>query len=270
MVQCLTLQTSSPRAAFLASCGHWSWSHPPPSKRTALPRKLFLLVPGRATGREQPRTYERGRPFSTSPPPAGQEEDRATAAASTAATTDSDSVEDAPKQILLYEAGSKRLLRISSATATMNGFFWSFYVGVLEAAIPTTTWEPWGYVGLGCTALMFAVSHTFSKHWVSRVSYFPEWRLISVATHTFFGVGGTVLPSVKAKAIYRPFKVKGDFFFSLLDKEDGVFHNRELLMRLLSATPGGDVALHQTADGDEPASPTKAKQPWKKRKRGGR
>lgn len=52
-------------------------------------------------------TYERGRPFSTSPPPAGQEEDRATAAASTAATTDSDSVEDAPKQILLYEAGSK-------------------------------------------------------------------------------------------------------------------------------------------------------------------
>lgn len=158
----------------------------------------------------------------------------------------------------------------------MNGFFWSFYVGVLEAQIPTTTWEPWGYVGLGCTALMFAVSHTFSKHWVSRVSYFPEWRLISVSTHTFFGservprlikLGGTVLPSVKAKAIYRPFKVKGDFFFSLLDIEDGVFHNRELLLRLLSTTPDGDVTLHTPADSDE-AAPAKAKQPWKKRKRG--
>lgn len=29
--------------------------------------------------------------------------------------------------------------------------------------------------------------------------------------------------------------------FSLLDKEDGVFHNRDLLMKLLKATPDGDV-----------------------------
>lgn len=42
----------------------------------------------------------------------------------------------------MYHA--QRLLRISSATAVMNGFFWSFYVGVLEAQLPSTTWEPWG------------------------------------------------------------------------------------------------------------------------------
>lgn len=35
--------------------------------------------------------------------------------------------------------------------------------------------------------------------------------------------------------------MKGDFFFSLLDIEDGVFHNRELLLRLLATTPDGDV-----------------------------
>lgn len=38
-----------------------------------------------------------------------------------------------------------------------------------------------------------------------------------------------------------PRQVKGDFFFSLLDIEDGVFHSRELLLRLLATTPDGDV-----------------------------
>lgn len=36
-------------------------------------------------------------------------------------------------------------------------------------------------------------------------------------------------------------------FFSLLDKDDGVFHNRDFLMKLLKATPGGDVV--STASG---------------------
>lgn len=35
--------------------------------------------------------------------------------------------------------------------------------------------------------------------------------------------------------------MRGDFFYSLLDSDDGVFHNRDFLMRLLNATPSGDV-----------------------------
>ena len=36
-------------------------------------------------------------------------------------------------------------------------------------------------------------------------------------------------------------QVKGDFFYSLLDTDDGVFHNKDLLINLLKATPGGDA-----------------------------
>lgn len=36
-------------------------------------------------------------------------------------------------------------------------------------------------------------------------------------------------------------QVKGDMFYSLLDTDEGIFHNRDFLMRILKATPGGDV-----------------------------
>lgn len=36
-------------------------------------------------------------------------------------------------------------------------------------------------------------------------------------------------------------QVRGDYFNSLLDTADGTFHNREMLMRLLKASPTGEV-----------------------------
>lgn len=36
-------------------------------------------------------------------------------------------------------------------------------------------------------------------------------------------------------------QVRGDYFNSLLDTDDGVFHNKEMLMRLLKASPQGEV-----------------------------
>lgn len=35
--------------------------------------------------------------------------------------------------------------------------------------------------------------------------------------------------------------MRGDYFNSLLDTADGKFHNREMLMRLLKASPNGEV-----------------------------
>lgn len=36
-------------------------------------------------------------------------------------------------------------------------------------------------------------------------------------------------------------KVRGDYFNSLLDTDDGVFHNKEMLVRLLKTSPHGEV-----------------------------
>lgn len=51
--QCLTLQTFSPRVAFLASCARSLSSRRPPSKRTVLPQTLFLLAPARQSAIER-------------------------------------------------------------------------------------------------------------------------------------------------------------------------------------------------------------------------
>eukprot|EP00752_Nemacystus_decipiens_P001972 g1896.t2 len=181
-----------------------------------------------------------------------------------------------PRHILLYE-GSKRNVRISSSVTVVNGLYWSFYVGVLESQLPTTTWEPWGYIGLGFTAIMAAASHTFARHWVSQISYLPDLRLLSIGTHTFLGtermprlvrLGGTVVTRTRPNAIYLTFKVRGDYFNSLLDTDDGVFHNKEMLMRLLKASPHGEVAAPSAAtnDSDVPMA-VKRKPKGKKRKR---
>ncbi|CAM9228363.1 unnamed protein product [Hapterophycus canaliculatus] len=82
-------------------------------------------------------------------------------------------------------------------------------------------------------------------------------------------LGGTIVPPSKDKAIYLTFKVRGDYFNSLLDADDGVFHDRELLMRLLKASPNGVVAEPSTT-GSGGGDGAKVKTPqlkWKKRKR---
>ncbi|CAM9994730.1 unnamed protein product [Scytosiphon promiscuus] len=182
-----------------------------------------------------------------------------------------------PNHILLY-TGSKRNIRISSSVTVVNAFYWSFYVGVLEPHLPDTTWEPWGYLGIGFTAIMAATSHIFAKHWVSQISYLPDLKLLSIGTHTFFGgermprlvrLGGTIVHPTKDKAIYFTFKVRGDYFNSLLDSEDGVFHDRELLMRLLKASPNGVVPEPSAAESDVSGGvqTNKPALKWKKRKR---
>ncbi|CAM9301679.1 unnamed protein product [Ectocarpus sp. 4 AP-2014] len=235
----------------------------------------FLAIAGapRCASAPQQRFLAAASKGRTDPPVASTEAlDQQEAGSSTA--TDQ---QDDPRHILLYE-GSKRNVRISSSVTVVNGLYWSFYVGVLEPHLPTTTWEPWGYLGLGFTAIMTAATHTFARHWVSQISYLPDLRLLSIGTHNFFGaermprlvrLGGTVVSRTKPKAIYLTFKVRGDRFNSILDTADGVFHNREMLMRLLKASPNGEVADPSAAEKDSNGSPApgKTKQKWNKRKR---
>lgn len=36
------------------------------------------------------------------------------------------------------------------------------------------------------------------QHWISKVSYFPAYRLLSIGTHTFFGVSDVMTMSMPA------------------------------------------------------------------------
>ncbi|CAM9284594.1 unnamed protein product [Discosporangium mesarthrocarpum] len=157
----------------------------------------------------------------------------------------------------LYNAGSTRLLRISSGATAVNAVYWGVYITMLQNNVPETySSEPWGYLGLGVSAFTCFVANTFANRWVGSITYVPRVDSLALSTHNFFGqekiprlvkIGQTEVAPLTETSLYYIVKVKGDAWFYLLDKDEGVFHDKDFLLALLAGDRNLPVRSKQVA-----------------------